>query len=78
MELVNKALGKYKVCVRPPLTVKQETDPSKMRRNNLYDPTISKDIPMKYRNEGSSGMEATVVEGDNRFGFDLLRSESEE
>lgn len=66
-------LGDYRICIRPPLTVNQESDPSKMRRNNLYDPTVSKDIPMKYRYEHSSGLTATVEEGDNRFDFDLSR-----
>jgi hypothetical protein len=66
-------LGHYNICVRPPLTVQHETDPSKVRRNNLYAPTISKDIPMKYRFENSSGLEATVQEDENLFDFNLLR-----
>ncbi len=64
-------VGTYKICIRPPLTAKNETDPSKMRRNNLYDPEVSKDIPMKYRYESTSGLEETVVESENKFDFDM-------
>jgi hypothetical protein len=64
-------IGEYKVSIRPPLTAQHETDPSKMRRNNLYDPTLSKDIPMKYRYESSSGYTAIVVEGENVYDFNM-------
>ena len=66
-------LGAYTVTVRPPLNVKVETDPSKMRRNNLYDPSVSVDIPMMYRYESSSGLSATVSAGANEFDFDLKK-----
>ena len=65
-------IGEYMVSIRPPLTAQHEMDPSKMRRNNLYDPTLSKDIPMKYRYESSSGYTANVVEGKNVYDFKML------
>ena len=71
-------IGEYQICIRPPLTAQQGSDPSMRRRNNLYDPTISTDIPMKYRYESSSGLDAQVLEGDNRFDFDLLPDDGEE
>jgi hypothetical protein len=66
-------VGEYKVCIRPPLTVQQEGKTNQRLRNNLYDPKISKDIPMKYRYENSSGLVETVQAGDNRFDFDLRK-----
>ena len=69
-------LGEYMVCIRPPLTVQQEGDPSKMHRNSLYDPSVSKDIPMRYRRESTSGLAAIVVKGDNQFNFDLSRKKN--
>ena len=64
-------LGDYVISIRPPLTAQNDVDPSKRVRNNLYDPSISRDIPMKYRYESSSGFKASVVEGENTFDFEM-------
>lgn len=64
-------VGEYQVSIRPPLTAKPSGNSAPASRNNLYDPNISKDIPMKYRYETSSGLVETVAEGENSFEFDL-------
>ncbi len=68
-------IGDYNVAIRPPLKVNTESDPSLMRRNSIYDPNVSPEIPMRYRYESKSGLESKVLEGENRFDFDMTPGE---
>ena len=64
-------LGDYVISIRPPLTAQSDAHPSQQVRNNLYDPSISIDIPMRYRYESSSGFKAQVTKGENNFDFEM-------
>lgn len=57
-------LGDYKVCVSPPPEfhpIGQAAPPPKQYP----------DIPLKYRNYGTSGLTVTIADGENTFDIDM-------
>ena len=70
-------VGKYLICVRPPLMTEDPDNPNRMHRNRLYDPLVSPDIPLPYRSEVTSDWKLVVAEGDNRLDLDMVPREDE-
>ena len=71
-------VGKYLAYLLPDLVKMKKGETDFSRDRSPYNPDIAPEIAMKYRDESSSGFTAEVVEGKNRFDFDLLHFESEE
>ena len=61
-------VGQYKVAVKPPLPKRPTQTPGTAPSRDV---NRQSNIPDKYRFETSSGLTASVVEGDNQFEFDL-------
>ena len=61
-------VGQYKVAVKPPLPKRPTQTPGTAPSRNV---NRQSNIPEKYRFETSSGLTASVVEGDNQFEFDM-------
>jgi hypothetical protein len=60
-------IGDYRVAVSP-LVVQDSSDPN-TPPVGVEKP--ARDIPKKYRNDSTSGLTASVVEGKNEFAFDM-------
>ena len=77
-------VGDYRVAIMPPPTQRIPTsavpaDDQKSAKMTPIgapgDPVVQEypDIPLKYRSPATSGLNATVVQGENRFDFDMKR-----
>jgi hypothetical protein len=61
-------VGEYLVIVTPPMHI-VDTDPGKSPPAPVEKPAPN--IPMKYRQQGTTPLKETVKEGKNEFNFDL-------
>jgi len=65
-------IGNYNVYIRPPLLdYKERARLLFPDSGRAYNPQEYPNIPMDYRFESSSGLKATVEEGENTFDFDM-------
>jgi hypothetical protein len=62
------AVGEYVVEIKPPVVI-QDTDPGKSPPAPVEKPM--KDIPKKYRMQGTTPLKASVKAGPNELNFDM-------
>jgi hypothetical protein len=71
-------VGKYYVYLLPNLTKLKPGETDFSRSRSQYNPNIGLDIPMNFRDESTSGIVATIEEGENRVDVDTSEGKTAE